>query len=207
MKQTNNVISTQAISKRIAQENVLNKIAAHERIAELSANRRKFSESEKTENLAAKKHFTEMYDSPSKAAKILFRYSFKEDPAVQSVCIRELNISVDAKEYDFVKAVLAAISERTKFRSAGKIVEERKVSNDDYRFIFYKEKSSFSPKWINDQLTKSIIKTFEVSPDLVMQSDAAKIELEKLSLQEKAKAEKAEKAAKAKAEKAAKDKK
>ena len=210
MKQTNNVITKQAIVKRISQENVLNKVAAHERIAELSANRRKFSESEKTDNTAAKKHFTEMYDSPSKAAKVLFRYSFKEDTAVQSVCTRELNVGLDVKEYDFVKAILAAISERTKFRSAGKIVEERKVSNDDFRFIFYKEKSSFSPKWINDQLTKSIIKTFEVSPDLVMDTAAAKIELEKLSLQEKAKAEKAEKAAKAKAakaEKAAKDKK
>ena len=204
MKKTNNVISTQAIAKRIANENVLNKVSAHERLAELSAKRRKFSESEKTDNKAAKLHFTEMYNSPSKAAKILYRYSFKEDIAVQTVCVRELNVDLNVNEYDFVKAVLQAIAERTKYRSDGKIVEKRIVQNDDYRFIFYKEKASFSPKWINDQLIKSVITTFEVSADLVMQSDAAKLELEKLSLQEKAKAAKAEKA---KAAKAAKDKK
>lgn len=193
MKKTSNVISKQAISKRIANENVINKVQAHERIAELSAKRRKFTESEKTDNKAAKLHFTEMYNSPSKAAKILYRYSFKDDPAVQSVCIRELNIDLQVAEFDFVKVVLAAISERTKFRSAGKIVEKRIVSNDDYRFIFYKEKTSFSPKWINDQLVKSVITTFDVNSELVMDSTAAKIELEKLTLKERAKAAKAAK--------------
>lgn len=206
MKKTNNVISSENVKKQVANENVLAKQLAHERLIELSTKRRLFEAQQKKDNENAKKHFNEMFNSISKAAKILYRYSFKEDSAVQAVCIRELNVSLETSENDFVAAVLEAVKERTKFRCNGKIVEKSYfITESAFRFDFYKVRNRFSPSWINSMLIKSVIRTYEVDESLVF-SDKETIETAAKAAEHVHNAEirKAEKAAAKKAEKAEK---
>lgn len=206
MKATNNVVNTTNVKKGIASENVKSRKQAIEMLSVLTSERRKYSDDEKKEIKTGNDYFKTAYNSPSKAAKIMFRFSMEENETVKSVLLKRLNLPTNVSEAEFLKVCISEYKRCTPFQSSeGKVLNKKTLKSEkfnDLKVTYFTERTKFTPELLYKTITKVNINSQKVNDEMYIGVENAEKRMNAAESREKAritrelkKAEKAEKAA------------
>lgn len=205
MKTTNESNAT-SVKNQIAAENVKSRKQAIEMLTVLTSERRKYTDDEKKEVKIGNDYFKTAYNSPSKAGKILFRFSMEENETVKKVLLNRLNLPNDVSEAEFLKTCISEYKWCTPFQSSeGKVLNKKTLKSEKYedlKITYFTERTKFTPELLYKTITKAVVNSQKVNDEMYIGAENAAKRIHAAERKEKAritrelkKAEKAEKAA------------
>ena len=199
MKATVTVENSTNVKKIIASENVKSRKQAVEMLSLLTSERRKFTDDEKKDQKAGHEYFKTAYNSPSKAAKILFRFSMEENETVKKVLLNRLNLKSDVSESEFLKSCIAEYKRCTPFQSAdGKALNKKSLKSEKFeglKVTYFVERAKFTPELLYNTITKVTVKSQKVNDAYYIGAENAEKRLKAAESKEKARITRETKAA------------
>lgn len=190
MKTTDNVVNATSVKKSIASENVKSRKQAIEMLSSLTSERRKYTDDEKKEIKTGNDYFKTAYNSPSKAAKILFRFSMEENETVKNVLLNRLNLPTDVSEADFLKACISEYKRCTPFQSSeGKVLNKKTLKSEkfeDLKITYFTERTKFTPELLYKTITKANINSQKVNDEMYIGAENAEKRMHAAESKEKA---------------------
>lgn len=188
--ETTNVKNAASVKSQISSENVKSRKQAIEMLSTLTSERRKYTDDEKKEVKTGHEYFKTACNSPSKAAKILFRFSMMENDTVKKVLLNRLNLPADANEAEFLKSCIAEYKRCTPFQSAdGKALNKKSLKSEifeDLKIVYFVERAKFTPELLYNTITKVTVKSQKVNDEYYIGVDNAEKRLKAAESKERA---------------------
>lgn len=190
MKATVTVENSTNVKKGIASENVTSRKQAIEMLSTLTSERRKYSDDEKKEVKIGNDYFKTAYNSPSKAGKILFRFSMEENETVKNVLLNRLNLKPDVSESEFLKACISEYKRCTPFQSSeGKVLNKKSLKSEKFealKITYFTERTKFTPELLYKTITRANINSQKVNDEMYIGIENAEKRMHAAESKEKA---------------------
>ena len=178
------------MKKSIASENVASRKQAIEMLSSLTSERRKYNDDEKKEVKIGNDYFKTAYNSPSKAGKILFRFSMEENETVKKVLLNRLNLPIDVSESEFLKACISEYKRCTPFQSSdGKVLNKKTLKSEKFNYLkvtYFTERTKFTPELMYKTITKASINSQKVNDEMYIGVENAEKRMHAAESREKA---------------------